>query len=122
MQEQEFFSSENVYVSLTRFVAFGQTYAMSGVTSVKATEVHPGRLLPILMGGIGILCFMGDGGAMVLGTLLVLLAAALWLLQKPEYFVTLSVSSGEVRALKSDDREFISKVIQALNDSIVARG
>lgn len=122
MQEQEFFSSENVYVSLTRFVAFGQTYAMSGVTSVKSSEVAPSRLVPILMGGAALLCCLAGFNGILLGVVLFGLAAWIWGMQKPEYFVMLSVSSGEVRALKSDDRQYISGVVQALNDCIVARG
>jgi hypothetical protein len=123
MQEHEFFRSENVLVSQTRFVTFGQTYAMSGVTSVKASSVSPSRTAPLVIGGIGVLClFGGSTGVLVFGVALLAIAALIWASQKPEYFVSLSVASGEVRALKSRDPQFVNNVIQALNDCIIARG
>ena len=123
MQEHEFFRSENVMVSQTRFVTFGQTYAMSGVTSVKASSVSPSRTGPLIVGGIGMLClFAGSAGPLIFGAILLAIAALIWASQKPEYFVSLSVASGEVRALKSKDPRFIGDVIQALNECIVARG
>jgi len=123
MQEHEFFRSQNVLVSQTRFVTFGQTYAMSGVTSVKASSVSPSRTGPLVVGGIGVLClFAGSAGALIFGAILLAIAALIWVGQKPEYFVSLSVASGEVRALKSKDPQFIGDVIQALNECIIARG
>lgn len=122
MQDQEFFSSDNVYVSLTRFIVSGQTYAMSGVTSVRASEIGPNRFGPALIALIAIACFFIGGDWIYLGALMAGAAIWLWYLQEPEYFVLLRTSSGEVRALKSDDRKFIEDVVQAVNDSIVARG
>ena len=123
MQEHEFFRSENVLVSQTRFVTFGQTYAMSGVTSVKASSVRPSRTGPLVVGGIGVIClFAGSAGALIFGAILLAIAALIWVSQKPEYFVSLSVASGEVRALRSKDPQFIGDVIQALNECIIARG
>jgi hypothetical protein len=123
MQEQEFFQSANVHVTRSRFVVFGQTYAMSGVTSVKASAVNPSRSAPLLIGGLGlVLLFTGVTSMLIFGAALIGGAALFWASQKPEYFVSLSVASGEVRALRSKDREFIGDVVQALNDCIVARG
>jgi hypothetical protein len=122
MEDREFFSGENVYVSLTRFIVSGQTYAMSGITSVRAAQINPSRLGPILMGFIGLLCLFAGGNAIAVGGILVLGAFGIWHLQAPEYMVVLSSASGEVRALKSHDRAYISDVVQALNDCIVARG
>lgn len=122
MQEQEFFNSPNVYVSLTRFVVFDQTYAMSGVTSVKTSATEPSRTWPVVLGLIGVLCFLAGSGGIVWGLMMLALAAGIWVKQKPEYFVVLNSSSGEARALKSHDREFIGGVVKALNECIVARG
>lgn len=123
MQEHEFFRSENVLVSQTRFVTFGQTYAMSGVTSVKASSVNPSRTGPLIIGGLGIiLLFSGVTSMLIFGAVLLGCAAFIWSVQKPDYFVSLSVASGEVRALNSKDPQFIGDVIQALNECIIARG
>jgi len=61
-------------------------------------------------------------GAAVVG-LIILAGAIIYALgQKTEFSVLLTTSSGEVKALTSRDSEFISKVVGALNDSIVHRG
>lgn len=122
MEEREFFSGGDVYVSLTRFVVFGKTYAMSGITSVKASTIHPSRFLPTVMGVIGAFSMLAGGGGIVFGFVLLGLAAWIWTMQKPEYIVQLSSSSGEVQALKSADHDYVTSVVQALNDCIVARG
>ncbi len=126
MEDREFFSSDEVYVSLTRFVAFGKTYAMSGVTSVRAAEIPPSQTGAKITAGLGLLLLVigcnGNGAFLALGALLLILAAFVAMIQKPEYYVCLSISSGEVQAVKSDSREYISDIVQALNDCIVARG
>lgn len=60
--------------------------------------------------------------AAVVGLLIVAGAALYWLGQKTEYSVLLTTASGEAKALTSDDGAFISKVVSALNHSIVHRG
>lgn len=121
-QEREFFASEDVYVSLTRFIVFGQTYAMSGVTSVKAHTVTPSRFWPVITFLIALVCFFAGGKGIIFGLTMLALGALLWIAQRPEHMILLSTSSGEVQALQSTDREYISSVVQALNDCIVARG
>lgn len=122
MEEKTFFSSGDVSVTSARFMAKGQTYAMSGVTSVKSFRQDPSRKGAIILGIIGLLMMMGGGGALVLGVLFIAAAIAWWMSQKPEFSVLLSSASGEVKALASPDGDFISKVVGALNDSIVHRG
>ena len=122
MEEREFFSSDNVYVSLTRFVVFGKTYAMSGVTSVKASSINPSRFWPVSLIIIGVLLLLVGGNAIIFGLCSLALAVCLWITQRPEYVVMLSLSSGEAQALRSRDRDYVASVVQALNDCIVARG
>jgi Family of unknown function (DUF6232) len=122
VQEQEFFSSDNVYVSLTRFVVNGKTYAMSGITSVNATTILPSRFWPVVLGIIGVFALFAGGSGLGVGLFCIALAACLWLTQRPEYIVLLSAASGEAQALRSQDREYVASIVQALNDCIVARG
>jgi len=70
----------------------------------------------------GLPCLLGGGAWTVLGLGLIVSAGLLANKQPPSYCILLSIASGEVKALHSDDREFIGKVVQALNDCIVARG
>ena len=125
MEEREFFSSDNVYVSLTRFVAFGKTYAMSGVTSVAAAEVKPNHSGSTTIIGLGAVCCLIGLSSPTFFVIGLLLIAAGWFVRKsktPDYFVTLTTSAGHVQAVHSKDREYIASIVQALNDCIVARG
>lgn len=121
MDEKFFFNQGNVSVSNARFIVDGQTYAMNGVTSVKQGVRHPSRVLPIVLGVIGLLVIFG-GGSQVFGILLLAAAVLSWVLQKSVWIVVLNSSSGETQALTSKDKIYIEGVISALNESIVYRG
>jgi hypothetical protein len=124
MEETVFFDQNDVSVSNARFIVRGQTYAMNGITSVKKTVKDPPRMLPILLGAIGLVVLFNSvavGNKLLGGAIVV--AALFWLFsQRPEYIVLLHSSSGEMQALASTDRAYIESVIEALNRSIVHRG
>lgn len=125
MEERVFFNSDNVYVSLTRFIAFGQTYAMSGVTSVSEVEIKPdqsGSIILVFLGAIFLLLGLASAAFLAIGLPLLLWGAINWASKEIHYSIMLTISSGQVKAVVSKDREFISKIVQALNDCIVARG
>ena len=136
-----FFSSGRLTVTKTRFVVGAQTFALSGITSVRAVTFPPdttGQTLLIVFGVISALISLGvfssmstsNGAAMlVVGLILALLAALLfWLAvresraQKPTYCVILRTSGGEVTAYQSHDLVFITLLLTALNEAIIARG
>lgn len=119
MDENIFFEYEDVKVTNARFISGSQTYAMSNVTSVKAFEQKPKRI-----GGIVILIV---GLAVAINTpvvgLVIAAAAAVYLyMQKTMYHVMLATSGGETSALKTHQREYLDKVVSALNHAIVHRG
>lgn len=125
MEEREFFSGENVYVSLTRFIAFGKTYAMSGVTSVSAAEGKPdysGSTLMMIVGAIRTLIGLSAPFFFLLGIALIAAGYYSRSSKTPDYYVTLTTSAGHVQAVHSKNREYIASIVQALNDCIVARG
>ena len=122
MEEKSFFNDGGVSVSNSRFIAQGQTYAMSGVTSVKSSRQDPSRKAPIIMGIVGLLALAGGSTAAIVGLLLIAGAVAMWFLQKAEFQVLLYTASGEAKALTSNDGAFVSNVVAALNDAIVHRG
>jgi len=122
MEEKSFFNEGGISVSNSRFIAGGQTYAMSGVTSVKSFRADPSRKGPIIMGVIGVLALMGGGTVTFVGLALIAGAVALWFSQKPEFSVLLYTASGEAKAHTSNDGDLISKVVAAVNDAIVHRG
>lgn len=120
MDETVFFAQGNVSVSNARFIVGNQTYAMSGVTSVKRAEITPSRTGPFILGGAGIIALIN--AKLMLGLIGVAIAVAWWVMQKTEIVVALHTASGEVQALRSKDGKFIDSVISALNQSIIHRG
>ena len=113
-----FFDDGTVTVTKTRFVVGSQIIALSGVTSVAATEVAPKKLWPI---GTLVLAFILI--PFPLAAAVVAIISIIWLfLQKPLYAVVLNTSGGELKALTNPDKNYVAKVITALNSAIIARG
>lgn len=119
MEEQTFLSENGVTVTNARFLVPTQTYAVTGITSVKNDKETPKRSYPIWCGIIGLLLLFSIP---ILGGALIVLAIVWWIGQKPRYHVFLTTAGGETKALSSQNGPFISRVVQALNDAIVARG
>ena len=120
-QETMFYDDDDVRITNTRFILPKQTFAMSGITSVKSIETRPSNIVPIVFLIIGVLTLLGEGP---LGfAIFMFLVGGVWLaLQKTTYHVLLHTASGQTKALSSYDNTYISKVVQALNNSIVHRG
>ena len=121
-QEKVFFDEREVKVTNTRFILPGQkTFAMSGVTAVKTSQIDPNRLVPLLLLVVGLIVGYNKGVNLISFGLVV--AGGVWLyLQKSTYFIVLSTSSGEQQALQDKDLSWISKVVAALNEAIIFRG
>lgn len=126
MSEKVFLDEGEVKVTQARFIVPAQTYAMAGITSVASLKQDPSRKRPnrvMIIGFIATLWgFSVSVSAGVIGLLVLAAGMAWWLLQKPTYYVVLHSASGESRALKSKNGEWIARVVTALNDAIVARG
>ena len=119
MEETVVFEQNNVKVTNARFIVDGQTYAMNGVTSVKQFEKKPPRVIPIVIGLVG----LGTVTQTFLGGLVILaVAIGIWFIQKAQYSVLLQTSSGSSQALTSPDGAYIARVVAALNDAIISRG
>lgn len=123
VQNEKVFLAENgITVTNTRFVVPSQIYAMSGVSSVTFGTIHPARMLPIVLAVVGLLIGI-KGNMSIWGVFLCLAPGVAWLaLQKTRFSVVLSTIGGEKRALVSEDRQFIERVVGALNSSVIARG
>jgi hypothetical protein len=120
MDERTFFEYEDVKVTNARFVSGGQTYAMQNVTSVKPFEQKPSRFGGALILLVGLALMTSDN--IVLG-LLIAAGAAFYLYQQKTIFHVLpATSAGETTALRTYQRDYLGKVIAALNNVIVSRG
>lgn len=120
MAEQAFYSGGGVTVTNSRFIVPAETFAMSGITSVKSLKQTPSRKIPITLIVIGLIAMYARFTKV--GLLFLAIGIVWWILDKPKYAVVLCSASGETEALTSKDGGFISQVINALNEAIVARG
>ncbi|WP_250490416.1 DUF6232 family protein [Caballeronia sp. INML2] len=123
MDERVFLDENGMRVTNARFITPAQTYAMSGVTSVKR-EIKPANRVPgFLLAVLGVtIFFLGDGGWKVIGFLLLCAGVAVAVKEKDTHYVVIHSASGESRATQSDDKGAIDRIIAALNESIIARG
>ena len=119
MEEKTFFQYEGVHVTNARFVVDGQTFAMNNVTSIKPLERKPNRIGPILLIIVGALPAING---VYEGLVLSLIGAAWFALLKTVYHVMLHTAGGETSALKTHQKEYLEKVVAALNNAIVHRG
>ena len=100
---------------------------MSNITSVKNLVDDPSKVGPVITLIIGaIIALVGLGnasfGAILTGAILIAVGIFWFKALKSKHFVALATASGETRALSSEDKEFISTIVKALNDAIVHRG
>lgn len=125
MDEKIFLNENGTRVTNARFITPAQTYAMSGVTSVKK-DVKPGsRVIAVVLALIGVFVLLassGRAGSVVFGLISLCGGVYLACVTKEIYFVVIHSASGESRAMQSKDKGFIDRVIEALNDSIIERG
>lgn len=124
--EKTFYDNNGVLVTNSRLVASGETYAMSGVTSVKNQGEKPSLKGPIVLGVLGLIVVLSSLNSSVVGIVigigLIALAVYLWNSKKTVYHVALRTASGESRAYQSTNRDHISDIVKAINDVIVHRG
>jgi hypothetical protein len=118
--EQVFLDLGTIKVTNTRFIVPGQTYAMSGITSVSHIEKDPSKALGWTLIIIGALICVTP--LLPMGILFIL-GGALYLWKgKGKYDVQLQTSSGALRALTSKDKDMVQRVANALNSAIIYRG
>ncbi|KQY88263.1 DUF6232 family protein [Pelomonas sp. Root1444] len=120
MDEKVFFEHGSVQVTNARFKVDEQTYAVRNITSTAAWSKPQSWALPLLLLLSGFVAFSSKDGIGA-GVLLLLVAAALFYFGRPWHFVKLSTASGEVKALKSRDKNYVLQVVNALNDAMVSQ-
>lgn len=117
--EQTFFTENGLTVTQARFaVPGGQTFAMSGVTSVGMIETYPekDKAKKLIIWGIPLILLFFFG-------VLLIIAGIVWMMTaKPLYTVVLTSASGETSAYSSRDKELVQRIIAAITDAIIARG
>jgi Family of unknown function (DUF6232) len=117
--EKTFLSTNGVTVTNTRVIVPGRTYAMAGITSVRSTVIPAKRGWAIATAIFGLLFLIGRAYG---PGIFFLAVGIIWAISlKDKYAVSLSSASGEVHAVVSKDADYVSQIVQAVNDAIVYR-
>lgn len=132
--EHVFLSEDNLYISNTKVVLHGTTYATANLTSVQKRFTPASKGCAILLVVLGAFMTLGSLGVVFskeAGTGIVMLlicggvlaAGLAWLRSlKPTYHVILASAGGEREGMSSKDYALVDRVIQAITDAITHRG
>jgi hypothetical protein len=126
LQERFFLEDvSGVSVTNTRLIYRGKTYALANVSSVSLERRNPHSKagLVFLLAGIAVVFLNGPGsnwGAVGFGALLSLVGAGLRLMRN--FVVRLRTAGGESDGLTTGNRRVAERVVQAIEQAIVARG
>lgn len=133
-EERSFLNDGGVYVSNTRVVIHGTTYATANITSVRKHITPPNQgcnVLLIICGAFGTLSglAMALGGSdngrwSLFGVAAVILIVGILSFRslRPTYNVMLATAAGERQGLTSKDEGVVDRVTAAIADAIVHRG
>ncbi|MCT2563620.1 DUF6232 family protein [Chryseobacterium herbae] len=119
--ETKFYQDSAVTVTQSRFVTQSKTYAMRNISSVHVFEIIKSKTKAILMVVFGLL-FLFSKDIFWIGLIIIVLGI-LWLFSiKNEYAVRISTNAGEANSIISKNKDYIQKIVNALNDAIIHRG
>lgn len=128
-EETVYFTDGRVTITNARAIIGEKTYAMINITSVSMGEIPPNKSLGIaliLVGVLGAVCVSMVGESWIGAGVwaLIVVGGGIWALTvpKPKYVVRIGSASGEKNALVSPNREYIQKIVLALNEAIIKRG
>lgn len=127
MEEKVFYENGNNKVTNARFIAGAQTYALSGITSVRmAEQAAKYKIHAMIAGALVAMAGLGQfSESFFTGLIVVAIGAGIiWFgknMQTTYHVVTVS-SGGESQALSSTDQTLISSIVNAINEAMVHRG
>jgi hypothetical protein len=133
-EERVFLNVDGVYVSNTRVVILGTTYATANITSVRKNTVPPNTGCATILSFVAALWTAGAlitlmvnknagsfVGVFIAGLFLV--AGILWFRSlKPVYHVMIASASGERQGLTSSNESLVNQATVAIADAITYRG
>ncbi|GIV87342.1 MAG: hypothetical protein KatS3mg054_1371 [Chloroflexus sp.] len=126
--ETIYYQDENITVTNTRAIFGTKTFAMANIASVSMVEIPPNRgpAIAAALGGLlfACICMALDGRwlSLIVLVLGIAIAIAIAVSVKPTYAVRIASTSGESNVLTSKDREYIQKIVNAVNEAIIRRG
>ncbi|MCC5931050.1 MAG: hypothetical protein JJU28_17520 [Cyclobacteriaceae bacterium] len=129
--DKVYFQDDQVLISLTRFKAFNNTYAMKDITSVSLELDVPAPIIPFIIFIFAIFQAIFDFGFIedwltgyrYLDSCIIFIVGFFFLnFYKTKYFVSILNNSGQVKTITSENKEYIDKIVNSLNQAIIDRG
>jgi hypothetical protein len=134
--EPTFYSDDKgVRITSTRLIIPGKTanegpatYAMANITSVKTEKIDPNRQGGIITAIIGVILIVAGiylkTSILTVGGVVLLVIGLAWaILVKPTYHLKIASASGETDALPPEkDKEYIDRIVMAINEALIKRG
>lgn len=122
-EEKIFYNDKSVTVTQSRFIANKKTYAMRNISSVSVSTIEKSAWFQMLLFFLGIvIAIMSNDEARWIGIGVVLLSLVWMAMLKSSYAVCISTNAGEVNSLESERKEYIQRIVNALNEAIIHRG
>jgi len=119
--ETIFYYDNSIKVTQSRFITYSKTYTMRNISSVYIFEIIKSKTKAILLLILGFLLLFSKE-IFWLG-IIILILGFWWIYTiKNEYAVRISTNAGEVNSIVSKDRDYIQKIVNALNEAIIHRG
>lgn len=119
--ETTFYQDNSVTVTQSRYVTNSKTYAMRNISSVHIFEIIKSKNKAFFFALFGLI-FLFSKDVFWVGLIIIALGIWWFVSIKNEYAVRISTNSGEANSIISKDRNYIQKIVNALNDAIVHRG
>lgn len=132
--ERVFLNEGNIYVSSTKIILNGTTYAAANITSVTRRLTPPEEAVAIILIVLGALAVLGamvtpyqehleqSIGIMIVGAAFLVAGILAYRAAKPTFHMILTSAAGEKERLSSRDTALVDKVTAAISDSITYRG
>ncbi|MCC3217303.1 DUF6232 family protein [Chryseobacterium sp. X308] len=119
--ETIFYHDSSIKVTQSRYITHSKTYAMRNISSVYIFEIIKSKNKALLLIIVGfILLFSKE--IFWMGIIILILGFWWFFTIKNQYAVRISTNAGEVNSIVSKDRDYIQKIVNALNEAIIHRG
>ena len=123
--ETEIYQSPGVLITNARCVLSNVTYATANISSVRIEMRNPNGGY-IFFGIAASILAIGEYASRSYGFAVFALALAVllfWLATKAKiYYLVMHTNAGEVRAISSKNLQYISGIVDGINNAIIHRG
>lgn len=122
--EKTYYSDRDITITSTRAILGPKTYAMANITSVSVGELQQEQGCGCSIVAVGFLMLAGlfSSETILVGLLGVVgVVVGFIFMSQKTYVVRIGSASGESDALQHQSREYVEKIVRAVNEAIVDR-